>query len=135
MNGAQITFYGALSPSPYLIPFTVIHDSIPKTKTVILRLKPGSSVASLGPITTYTYTIHNAPYKTTLSGLAISNDTISFTITNLTASATNYVLRCHDLTDPLWATCHIFSGVSGQLQWAEPFSNGWDRVFYRVICE
>lgn len=59
MNEALITFYGALAPLPFLIPFTVIHDSVPKLKTVVLTLAPGSSVANLGPISTYTYTILN----------------------------------------------------------------------------
>jgi hypothetical protein len=134
-RGAMITFYGALTPSPYLLPLTVIHDAVPKTKTVVLKLIPGSSVASLGPVSTFTYTIHNAPYPTRLSGVAITNGMMSFCITNLTPLATNYVLQCHDLVSPIWTTSHIFTGSSGQFHWNEAISNGWDKVFYRVISE
>jgi hypothetical protein len=132
---AMVTFHGSLPPSPYLIPLTVIRDSVPKTKTVVFTLKPGSSVATLGSLATYTYTIHNPPYPTGLSGVSLSNGMISFAITNLTSIATNYVLRCHDLVSGPWTTSHIFTGVSGQHSWSEVWSNDWTRVFYRVISE
>jgi len=134
-HGGQINFYGNKVPTPYLVPLTVVHDGIPKKKTVVFTLSPGSSVVNTGALSTYTYTIQNAPYKTYLTGMSTSNGTASFLITNLTDYATNYVLRSHDLTAPNWSTSHIFTGVSGQMQWAEEFSNGWSQVFYRVICE
>lgn len=134
-HGGQIIFYGGMAPSPFLIPLTVFHDSIPKHKTVVFKLAPASSVVNLGAIDTFTYTLHNAPYKPSLAGMSLSNGMVSFSITNLTDYATNYVLRCHDLMAPSWTTSQIFTGVSGQMQWTEAFTHGWDKAFYRVICE
>ena len=134
-HGGLINFFNHKAPWPYLIPLTVFHDALPKRKTVVITLAPSSSVVTLGPITTFTYTIHNAPYQATLTGLSISNGMVSFGITNLSSSATNYVLRCHDLMAPFWTTSHIFTGVSGQINWSEAFSNGWQNVFYRTLSE
>jgi len=130
-----IIFYKNKEPAPYLIPLTVFRDSIPKNKTIVFKLAPGSSVVNVGSPDTYTYTIRNAPYKTSLKGMSISNGAVSFSITNLTAYATNYVLRCHDLMAPHWVTSHVFTGVSGKMEWGEPMSNGWQKVFYKVSSE
>lgn len=138
MSEALINFYGELAPAPYLIPVTIIRDSVPKNKTLILRLMAGSSVASVGTNNTFTYTIINprpAPRSTRIDNLSVSSGVVSFSITNLTAWATNYVLRCPDLLAPFWSTTHTFTGVSGQMPWAEALSNGWDKAFYRVISE
>jgi hypothetical protein len=138
MSQAQITFYGPLSPAPYQVPITILHDGIPKTKTIMLRLEAGSSVATLGTNNVFIYTISNPktpPPGTFINGLTLSNNVASFSISNLTANATNYVLRCEDLTAPLWSTTHIFTGVAGQLPWSEGLSNGRPRAFYRIISE
>jgi hypothetical protein len=135
MSGDIFTFYNTEPTTPFIIPLTLIHDARPKYKTIVIKIGAANSASSLGPITTYTYTIRNAPYTTALAGLSISNGKISFAITNLTDYATNHVLRCNDLASPNWETSHGFTGVSGQLNWSEPFSNGWDRVFYRTISE
>jgi len=134
-HGGQIVFPGNFAPSPCLIPLKVIHDSIPKNKTIVFKLAPASSIVNLGPIDTFTCAIHNAPYKTALTGMTISNGMISFAITNLTDYATNYLLRCRDLVSQNWETSHIFTGVSGQIPWTETFTNGWDKAFYRVISQ
>lgn len=55
----QFAFYANKTPSPFPIPLTVIHDSVPKRKTVVFKLTSGSSIANLGPVSTYTYTIIN----------------------------------------------------------------------------
>jgi hypothetical protein len=36
---------------------------------------------------------------------------------------------------PFWTTSHIFTGVSGQINWSEAFSNGWQKVFYWTLSE
>lgn len=59
LYNALITFYGEMTPVPYLIPLTVISNAVPKHKTLVLKLWPGSSLAHLGPQDTYTYTISN----------------------------------------------------------------------------
>lgn len=134
-HGGQIVFYKNMAPTPYLIPLQVIHDSVPKHKTIVFKLAMGSSVVNLGPIPTYTYTIHNAPYKAALTAMAVSNGMVSFSMSNISDYATNYILRCHDLVTPDWETSHVFTGVSGQVPWSEALTSGWDKVFYRVICE
>lgn len=138
MSGAMITFYGALTPAPYLLPLTVIHDSVPKTRTLVIRLEPASSVATLGPISTFTYTIANPglfPVTPVITAAAASKSGLSFVITNVSPAATSYILRSVDLQSPAWATAHVFAGQSGPVAWMEPFSNGWERVFYRIKSE
>lgn len=138
MSEALITFYGALPPSPRLIPISIIHDGVPKTRTLILRLEPGSSVASLGTNITFVCTITNPrmpPAKTRIAGASIADGAVSLSITNVTAGATNHVLRCGDLAFPLWSTAGTFTGVSGQMPWTEGISNTTGPTFYRVISE
>ncbi len=130
-----INFYKNKEPAPYLIPLTVFRDSIPKNKTIVFKLAPGSSVVNVGSPDTYTYTIRNVPHKTALKGMSILKGAVSLSITNLAAYATNYVLRCHDLMAPYWVTSHVFTGVSGQMEWGEPMSNGWQNVFYKISSE
>ncbi len=131
-HGGQIVFFGNGSRAPYPIPLTVIHDGVPKHKTVVFTLEPASSVVSVGPIITFTYTIFNPLAKTHLSRAAFSNGVVSFSISNLTAAATSYVLRCTDLVSPSWSTVQTFTGMSGETNWSETFSNGWQRVFYKM---
>lgn len=138
MSGALLTFHGGVPPSPYLIPLTVIHDSVPKTRTVVIKLEPASSVATLGPVSTFTYTIENPglpPAPARITDLSVANSMLSFVITNLSASATNHVLRSSDLLAPAWSTIHTFTGVSGQTNWGEALSNEWEKAFYRVTTE
>ncbi len=138
MSGAMINFYGELSPVPYLLPLTVIPGTEPKSKTVVLQLLPGSSVANLGPFATFTYTITHAgppPQPASMSGLSFSNGLATFHLADLTASATNYLLWCDDLALPLWSTDHVFTGVSGATNWSAALSPVGDRGFYRIRSE
>ena len=41
MHGGIINFYGGYVPSPFIIPLTIIHDGVPKNKTVVINLAPG----------------------------------------------------------------------------------------------
>ena len=61
MNGATLTFYGGLAPVPLNLPLTLIHNGVPKNKTVVLRLAPASSISYVGPFDTFTLTISNPP--------------------------------------------------------------------------
>lgn len=135
MNAGRFTFYGSIPLSPYLIPLTIFHDSIPKNRTVVIKIAPGNSIAYPGLITTYTFTIRNTPYPTLLRNLILSNNSASFVITNLADYATNYILRSDDLAAPNWSTTHVFTGSSGQIEWTESISNSWNKVFYRVMSE
>lgn len=128
--GGQISFYKNMTPSPLLIPLTVIRNMVPKSKTIILTLAPASSIAALGPITTYTYTIVNPGVH--MTGMQLSGGTASFGITNLYTGSTNYVLRSHDLLSPAWTTTLTFSAASRFTNWSEPFSNQWTNVYYRI---
>jgi hypothetical protein len=59
MPGGRITFYGGHAPTPQLLDLKILPTGLPKKKTVVIKLSPASSVAALGPITTFTYTIEN----------------------------------------------------------------------------
>ncbi len=61
MTGGPMTFTGGQVPTPQMIPLKVIHDGVPKSKTIVLKVGPASSIANVGPITTFTYTITNPP--------------------------------------------------------------------------
>jgi Calx-beta domain/Bacterial Ig domain/PKD domain len=59
--GGSINFTGGQVPTPYLIPLKLLPTGEPKNKTVVIKLGPASSIVNMGPITTFTYTITNAP--------------------------------------------------------------------------
>ncbi len=61
MAGGSISFTGGQVPAPYLIPLKILPTGEPKSKTVVIKLGPASSIVNMGPITTFTYTITNAP--------------------------------------------------------------------------
>lgn len=59
--GGSISFTGGQAPTPFLIPLKILPTGQPKSKTVVFRLGPASSIVNLGPTTTFTYTITNPP--------------------------------------------------------------------------
>ena len=59
--GGSINFTGGQVPTPYLIPLKILPTGEPKNKTVVIKLGPASSIVNMGPTTTFTYTITNAP--------------------------------------------------------------------------
>jgi hypothetical protein len=61
MAGGSISFTGGQVPAPYLIPLKILPTGEPKSKTVVIKLGPASSIVNMGPVTTFTYTITNAP--------------------------------------------------------------------------
>ncbi|MDB6057766.1 MAG: hypothetical protein JWO95_1610, partial [Verrucomicrobiales bacterium] len=109
MNGRTITFYGAQAPAPYFIPLTIIHDGVPKNKTVIIKLSPGTSVANLGPLDTFTYTITNpAP---SLSAGNLSNGI--FNLSWPSASAARYTIETTTLAPPAWTSLAPHTNLPG----------------------
>lgn len=61
MAGGSISFTGGQAPTPYLIPLKILPTGQPKSKTVVIKLGPASSIVNMGPTTTFTYTITNPP--------------------------------------------------------------------------
>lgn len=61
MAGGSISFSGGQVPAPYLIPLKILPTGQPKSKTVVIKLGPASSIVNMGPTTTFTYTITNPP--------------------------------------------------------------------------
>ncbi len=99
MSGGQLTFYANTVPSPRLIPLQVIHNSVPKRKTVIVKMGPASSIVNLGPITTYTYTIGNPGPQ--ISGFALTNGTLKLTWPG--SDAAHYTIQSTPtLLPPMW---------------------------------
>lgn len=60
-TGGGTTFYGGQAPTPYLIPLKILPTGQPKSKTVVFKLGPATSIVNLGPTTTFTFTITNPP--------------------------------------------------------------------------
>lgn len=61
MAGGSISFSGGQVPAPYLIPLKILPTGQPKSKTIVIKLGPASSIVNMGPTTTFTYTITNPP--------------------------------------------------------------------------
>ena len=59
MAGGTFTFDGGAVPTTQSIRLQILHDGVPKTRTVVIRLGAANTVTALGPIATFTYTIHN----------------------------------------------------------------------------
>lgn len=134
MSGASITFYGAQSPVPYNLPLKIIHDGVPKVKTVIIKLWPASSVATLGPLTTFTYTISNPPPPISSATLANGN----LNLTWPAVSAGHYTIETTPtLNPPAWSELapHTnLTGIDGLLQRSIPLDTATNR-FFRVRIE
>ncbi|MST94985.1 MAG: hypothetical protein EXS33_06910 [Pedosphaera sp.] len=110
MSGASITFFGAQSPVPYNLPLTIISNGVPKNKTVIIKLWPGSSVANLGPISTFTYTISNPPPA--VSPGSVTNGVFNFTWPAV--SAGHYTIETTaTLNPPTWSEFRPHTNLTG----------------------
>ena len=99
MHGGIINFYGTFLPTPFNIPLTIIHNGVPKKKTVVIKIAPGNSIANLGPISTFTYTIDNPPPP-------ISAASLTSGVFNLTwpgVSVARYTIEStRSLNPPVW---------------------------------
>ncbi len=133
MHGGIINFYGGFAPSPFVIPLTIIHDGVPKNKTVVIKLAPGNSIANLGPISTYTYTITN-PFR--ITAVTQMNNTLYLTWES-TASAHYTIESTPTLNPPTWNSLPLHSnlpGVAGSMTRSINLGLGTN-PFYRVKVE
>ena len=100
MSGGRITFYGGVIPTPHLIPLKIIHNGVPKKKTVVIRIGTSSSITSLGTNVTFTYTINNpAPLITSFN---LNNGTLSLTWPGV-AAARYTIESTPSLNPPAWS--------------------------------
>ena len=58
-SGGMITCYAGKVPATTFFTLKILPTGLPKTKTIVLRLSKANGVSNLGPISTFTYTIHN----------------------------------------------------------------------------
>ena len=134
MSGASITFYGAQSPAPYNLPLTIIHNGVPKNKTVIIKLTPASSVANLGPLDTFTYTISNPPPP--ISSVSVTNGNLNLTWPAV--SAARYTIETTPtLNPPAWSSVEPhtnLTGFNGNLTRSLPVDTTTNR-FFRIKIE
>ena len=134
MHGGIINFYGGFTPAPFNIPLTIFHTGVPKTKTVVIKLLPGNSVASLGPISTFTYTISNPPPA--VSGVSLTNGI--FSLTWPAVSAAHYTIESTPtLNPPLWTSRAPYTNLTGidGLMTRSLILGGTTNQFFRVRVE
>ncbi len=133
MHGGIINFYGGFTPTPFNIPLTIYHTGVPKNKTVIIKLMPGNSVASIGPISTFTYTISNPPPAVSA---VVTNG--NFSLTWPAVSAAHYTIESTPRLYPAtWASFPPFTnltGVQGSMTRSIPIGSATNE-FFRVKAE
>jgi len=134
MHGGIINFYGGFAPTPFNIPLTIIPTGVPKNKTVVIKLMPGNSVASLGPISTFTYAISNPPPA--LSAVSVTNGVVNLTWPAV--SAAHYTIESTPtLNPPDWtsrAPHTNLTGIDGELTRSLNV-DGATNEFFRVKIE
>lgn len=59
MTGGTVTFPANVAPTPWTVELKILQTSVPRTRTVVIKAAAGTSITTMGPITTYTYTIHH----------------------------------------------------------------------------
>jgi hypothetical protein len=133
MSGGQMDFYANTAPVPRMIPLKIIHDSVPKNKTVVVKLGVGSSIANLGPIDTFTYTISN-PFP--LVTISATNGMVNLTWQS--ASAAHYTIEStHSLNQAVWSGVVPFinmAGLAGSMTRSIPMDLATN-TFFRVKVE
>lgn len=90
-TGGEMTFYGGQAPPARTIALKILPTGQPKNKTVVFKLGPGSSIANVGPVTTYTYTITNpppTPLQITVQPVAVTTSATSNVTFSVTATGT-----------------------------------------------
>jgi hypothetical protein len=111
MHGGIINFYGGFVPAPFIIPLTIIHDGVPKNKTVVIKLAPGNSVANIGPISTFTYTISN-PFQIT----AVTQTGNTLDLTWASVPAARYTIESTpSLNPPAWTSLAPYTNLPGEV--------------------
>jgi hypothetical protein len=133
MHGGIINFYGGYVPSPFIIPLTIIHDGVPKNKTVVIKLAPGTSIANLGSISTFTYTISNAFPVVTISK---TNNSINLTWPSVPAA--HYTIESTPGLNPAtWNSLPPninLPGASGTMTRSIPIGSASNQ-FFRIKVE
>ena len=134
MHGGIINFYGGFTPAPFFIPLTLYHTGVPKNKTVVIKLMPGNSIASLGAISTFTYTISNPPPA--VSAVSVTNGV--FNLAWPAVSAAHYTIESTPtLNPPAWtnrAPHTNLTGIDG-LMTRSLSLGGATNEFFRVKVE
>ena len=134
MHGGIINFYGGINPVPFNIPLTIISNGVPKNKTVVIKLMPGNSVASLGPISTFTYTISNPPPP--VSAGSVTNGAFNFAWPAV--GAAHYTIESTPtLNPPAWtsrAPHTNLTGINGMMTRSLSLG-GATNEFFRVRVE
>ena len=134
MHGGIINFYGGFVPAPFNIPLTIIPTGVPKNKTVVIKLTPGNSVASLGAISTFTYTISNPPPA--VSAVSVTNGT--FNLTWPSVSAAHYTIESTPSLNPATWTSRAphtnLTGLNGVMSRSIVLT-GATNEFFRVRVE
>ncbi|MDB6028507.1 MAG: hypothetical protein JWM68_4730 [Verrucomicrobiales bacterium] len=133
MSGGAFTFYGSTVPTTKLIPLKIIHNSVPKNKTVVIKVGPASSIVNMGPINTFTYTISNAPPQ--ITGVAVTNG--NFNLSWFGAAAARYTIQSTPSLSPIaWTnrSPHTnMTGVDGTM--TRSIAVGASSEFFRVKTE
>ncbi|MEY4918103.1 MAG: hypothetical protein RL616_2016, partial [Verrucomicrobiota bacterium] len=133
MHGGIINFYGGFVPAPFNIPLTIIHTGVPKNKTVVIKLAAGNSVASLGAISTFIYTITNPPPPVSA---VVTNAT--FILTWPAVSAAHYTIESTTSLSPATWTSRAphtnLTGLNGVMTRSIPL-NGATNEFFRIKVE
>jgi hypothetical protein len=109
MSGGQMNFYANTIPVPRMIPLKIIHDGIPKNKTVVIRLGVGSSIANVGPNTTFTYSIAN---PLPVVAISASNQVINLSWPS-TPLARYTVQSTPNLNPAVWNDVFPFTNLTG----------------------
>lgn len=133
MAGGPMSFYAGQVPTPRLIPLKIIPNGVPKSKTVVIKLSPGSSIANLGPITTFTYTISN-PFP--VVAISQTNNTLNLTW-NSTASAHYTIESTPSLNPAAWTSLppHLnLPGAAGTMTRGLNLGDATNQ-FYRIKVE
>lgn len=134
MHGGIVNFFGGINPVPFNIPLTIIHTGVPKNKTVVIKLTPGNSVANLGAISTFTYTITNPPPP--ISAVTLTNGVFNLTWPGVAAA--HYTIEStRTLNPPAWTSRPPFtnlSGLDGPMIRSIPL-NGTSNEFFRIRIE
>lgn len=110
MSGGFLQFFANKPPIRRLIPLKIIRNSVPKNKTIVIKMGPGSSISSMGPITTFTYTITNAPPP--LSAINLSNGTLQLSWPAV-AAARYTIENTPNLSPPIWTAVSPHTNLTG----------------------
>jgi hypothetical protein len=74
-----------------------------------------------------------APAVPKISGITVTNQTISLSITNLLPGFSNQVERAFNLPAGNWDVVDTFVSNASQTNWLQSGTNPWPQAFYRVV--